>query len=126
MQIWQSNGAGLTNKAYLNSTLINAWCVRSEAMQYEQVDNALMFLEENSSILLQVPYSMDIALVRKYVIEKLGRPSVLRERELIYPENRRVVFESVVGRDTCGLGFDWGRIFFIDRAHDRDYYREFE
>jgi hypothetical protein len=88
-------------------------------MNYSQIDVALSFLEPDSYIVLQVPYYQDIKLVIKYLFKKLGEPQKFYNNNLIYGKNR-IKIESIESGHS-GYGVEFGRLFFIDRDHDRSY-----
>lgn len=90
-------------------------------MNYEQVDIALGFLEENSGIVLQVPYFRDIQLVREYLREKLAKGIVELRADGIKLTGGRYILIEAIGGGACGYGVRPGEVFLIDRLKDRSY-----
>jgi hypothetical protein len=90
-------------------------------MRYDQVDQALEFLDDDSFIVLQVPYFRDIQLVRWYLREKLEKAIIeSRPDGIMLAGNRHILIEAI-GGGACGYGVGANKCFFIDRDHDRSY-----
>lgn len=91
-------------------------------MNYKQVDIALGFLDDDSTIILQVPYARDIALVHRYLVEKLRSEYEKYTRStILLTRNRIIHIESFGNNEQAGIGAPRGKIFLIDRDHDRSY-----
>ena len=95
-------------------------------MNYEQVDIALGFLEENSGIILQVPYARDIKLVSCYLKEKLTKEIKELRPDGIKLTDGRYVLIQTIGGGACGYGVGADRCFFVDRLNDRSYLDKLE
>ncbi len=91
-------------------------------MNYEQIDIALGFLDDDSCIVLQVPYFKDIELVRWHIIEKL-KPDVKGcTLDTVTLTNNRTIYIDVFGsKEQSGYGVGAGKCFLIDRLNDRSY-----
>ena len=90
-------------------------------MRYDQIDIALGFLEDDSSIVLQVPCARDIQLVNEYLVKKL-RPEVKKwSKGWVALTNNRKIYIDTISNDQTGYGVGPDKCFFIDRLNDRSY-----
>lgn len=90
-------------------------------MRYDRIDVALGFLDENSRIVLQVPYFRDIQLVRRYLQEKLAKEITEFRPDGVKLTNDRYILIQAIGSGACGYGIGADKCFFIDRLNDRSY-----
>jgi len=90
-------------------------------MRYDQIDIALGFLEDDSSIVLQVPYARDIQLVNEYLVKKLRPAIIKRSKDWVALTNNRKIYIDTISNYSTGYGIGAGRCFFIDRLNDRSY-----
>ena len=90
-------------------------------MRYDQVDQALEFLDDDSFIVLQVPYFRDIQLVRWYLREKLAKAIIESRPDGVKLTNDRYILIQAIGSGACGYGIGADKCFFIDRLNDRSY-----
>lgn len=90
-------------------------------MRYDQMDIALGFLEDNSSIVLQVPYARDIQLVNEYLVKKLRPVLIEWSKDWVALTNNRKIYIDTISHYSTGYGVGPGKCFFIDRLNDRSY-----
>ena len=96
-------------------------------MNYEQVDIALGFLEDNKYLVLQVPYAKDIVLVMNYLLEKL-KPEIEEyiSDSIRLTNGRYIMLQSFNGNEQSGYGVGAGKCFMVDRLNDRSYLDKLE